>query len=126
MLLVCVPKFQFLARLERTLRRISKVDVIYLRKFHEIKLDSVIFCEVHISMPTHGVVNNSANNNKLTTLAQCLRPCHVMTYLSCKPLVCKRSVFRDSHVLFITMWYLTVICNVLWLTICSFLLFCVS
>lgn len=87
--------------------------------------DRVIFCGVRISIPRGGVVNNGANNNKLTTLAQCLRPCHIMTYLSCNPLVFKLCVFRDSHELFIAHRYLTVICNVLWLTICSFLLFCI-
>lgn len=90
----------------------------------QINRDSVIFCGVRISIPHCGVVNNGANINKLTTLAQCLRPCHVMTYLSCcTTLVCSWSVFRDSHELFMATRYLTVICNVLWLTICSFLLF---
>lgn len=89
----------------------------------KLRIHGVIFCGVRISILVHGIVNNGANNNKLTTLAQCLRPCHVMTYLSCKPLVCSQCVFRDSHELFITKSLLTVICNVLWLTICSFLLF---
>lgn len=71
------------------------------------------------------IVNNSTNNNKLTTLAG-LRPLSLMKYLSC-------TSFRIHGVFFgILMSYTClsgiccVICNILWLTIWSFFYYFLS
>lgn len=67
-------------------------------------------------------VNNSANNNKLTTLVHIykyayrylfIKHCHFMKYFFLYPfLVCKERLFCDSHELFMATECLTVICNV--------------
>lgn len=79
-------------------------------------------CEVSISMQLVEIVNNGTNNNKLTTLA-CLRP------LSRYEVSFLYILWYSQCILLILMSYSClsgiscVICNILWLTIWSFLLF---
>lgn len=81
-------------------------------------------CEVSISMQLVEIVNNGTNNNKLTTLA-CLRPLsryevsflYYLWYSRCSvffPILMSYSCLSGIS---------CVICNILWLTIWSFLLF---